>query len=1316
MSRKPFGALVTAPDVERLPEDSGPTHFVRVCGALIRWALAALGAPSADIQISERINVPDRGVDAECTLPDSTLETGGFIGPGKTVFQFKYRDVGAADRRSIVTGLASRLRQELSGLPVDCDRYVLMTNVSLAGVQVSRLRKAIVNAAPVLAMKPVIVWGAAEIANALNASPGLRHLFAAAGGLSTVEVAEAELKAAYGRVGWAPFVNRARELSILHDFIESDAAGVLTVRGPQFSGRTRLVLEAVKRSAPLALWAVAAEHVDVDLLRDLDSGSRKQLLILDDDRDDEAIRRVVEWGQQRQQLKVIVITRGEPSRPDESSPSCLDVSGMEKSDADILLRTLAPALPFGDRSWIFDGSDGLPGLIAHAAALLPGARLPGMADPEGFRRSLGDLLTQRYEAALGPDERRALQIASVLPVLGVEGSAAAGVTVVAKALDVDPGLFATHRLALERAGLLRRRGRFVEVVPPLLADHLASRALTSPERVIAELDLVLTRPRFCSFLERLARLPGEGVRRSLERFLSERCSGLEDLLRNSELIRTLAPAAPRVAMTCIEDALRDRPVETMATALEGDARHDLARALEDLAYRSETFERAAGQLLILAEAEKKSYGNNAIGVLLSLFHWGHPDLPASLSQRLDVLERGAASDAPGHRKIVADAAGAAFKREFVRLPRLHHPRGPQLPEPSLRPETLEDIDRYGRGVIELLRRLLHDNDAHVRAAAATSVTDVFRPMVFISLRSSAESESEPSELALKAFAALADVRATAESAATYQVVATVLELLLEQLPTAAPDHSFVKEIAREAEEMRAGLVKSFRGRLWRLIGPASWAQRQHWRDGTRERQDGIQGIATEFLQDPKYPALFESHLDWLKGTEAHSSNELFHVLGRSDTRRGLWAALIAATATAIGEERLSVYFRGWAEHDREGARAEADRLIASRPDLTRVLLSALATLFRGREIVERARRLLDIGALERHEFATMLASVMPWEELGASEAEDLFTMMDDGTPRVRGALLVAFAVRCMRGGELNATLRKLAWSFLEASCSLEEAPSQFWWDQLAAQLGEAEPQRLLRVVEILALYKADRGGMAPHLEIPLAFETLRKTDRRGLIPMLLGLTSQLEATSRLDTIVEDEIDPLVDREALLAFARGAGVEGARAVAQHLNPEKPGFWEVARDLLAEWGNDDRLRQRLLSALPGGWSGSALPMIKERLDKAAALRSDPNRWVESWAREAMSFLEDWRHRGGHDEQEDWIWDYRIRRAEIEGMVRGPDSPDKLWAIGRLLEHAPRERVLDLLTPEEILKALDQLPQLPERVREQWEAWAKHWAGRH
>ncbi len=1318
MTVKAFGELVTALDVERLPGDGGPTHFVRVCGALIRWALVEHGAASADLQIAERLNVPDRGVDAECALPDTTIETGGFVGPGRTIFQFKYRDVGTSDSKAIVSSLAARMREELRTLPARCDRYVLMTNVNLAGTQPNRLRKAITDGAPALTTKPIIVWGAAEIANALNASPGLRHLFAAAGGLSTVDVAEAELQAAYRKVGWVPFVNRARELSVLRDFIESDTARVLRVQGPRFSGRTRLVIEAVKQwapLAPLALWAVSAENVDVDLLRDLDSDRRRQLLVVDDD-DDEAARRVLDWAEQRQRLKTIVIARGAERHLGESDPGCLDVPEMERSDVETLLRSLAPGLPFAEQSWIIEGAGGQPGLVAHSAALIAEPRLQAVNEPEEFRRRLGHVLTERYEVNLSPCEREALEIASLLPVLGVEGAPASEVAAVAKALDRDPGVFAAHRLALERAGFLRRRGRFVEVVPPLLAEHLATRALINPDRVVAELQLVLSEGRFLALLDRLARLPGDGVRTAIERTLRERCAGFDDLRRNSEVIRRLAPAAPRTAIRCIEEGLRGVTTETLAETLKGDERRALVWTLEDLAFRSETFESAAKLLLTLAEAENETWQNNATGVFLSLFQ--HPELSASLSQRLAVLQRGAASGVARRRKVVADAAGAALKEREVF--RLHHPSGPHLPEPRYRAKTSEEVSHYGLGVIEVLERLWRDTDPQVRASAATAVTQVFRPVILVSLQLAGPSEGMLPALALKAFEALAGVGRDAGSASTYQAVATALELLPDSLKVAATEKRAVAaELTRMAIEMEADLIRSFRGRLWRVIGPASWGQRRRWRAETEERREAIGGIATEILEDPNYPALFESHRDWLTGSEARSGNELFHALGKSDTRRGLLSSLIAGEITPFGEERLTAYLTGWAEHDPEAACAETDRLIASRSDLARALLATVARLFRGPDLVERVRRLFTLDALERHEFATLLASLLRWEVLTASETEELATMVDDGTPRVRGTLLVVFAVRLMRGGELTSTLRERAWSFLESSSRLEEAHSNLWWDGLAAQLGETEPQRLLALVEDLGIRaaKEDRGRAALHHEIPLTLKTLRKADRPGFLRMLLRLASYPHRSWPIDAAAEEEIDPLVDREALLAFAREAGVKGARMVAVNLSAEKAGFWEVARDLLAEWGHDDRVRQRLLSVLHGhGWWGSALPMIAERFDKATALRSDPNPWVASWAQEAVSFFEDWRRREARHEQEDWIWDYRIRRAELEGMVRGPDSPEKLWAIGRLLEHAPRERVLELLTPEEILDALDKIPQLPESVRGRWEPWAKHWAGRH
>ena len=120
-----------------------------------------------------------------------------------------------------------------------------------------------------------------------------------------------------------------------------------------------------------------------------------------------------------------------------------------------------------------------------------------------------------------------------------------------------------------------------------------------------------------------------------------------------------------------------------------------------------------------------------------------------------------------------------------------------------------------------------------------------------------------------------------------------------------------------------------------------------------------------------------------------------------------------------------------------------------------------------------------------------------------------------------------------------------------------------------------------------------------------------------------------------------------------------------------------------------------------------------MVTRRLDAARKLLEDANPRVAAWAQEAVSLLETWRAQAEREDREDWIWDYRVSRSELEAMVRQKDSPERLWAIGRLLEHAPRERVLELLTPSEILDALPKIEHLDERTREMWEAYARHWS---
>jgi hypothetical protein len=118
-----------------------------------------------------------------------------------------------------------------------------------------------------------------------------------------------------------------------------------------------------------------------------------------------------------------------------------------------------------------------------------------------------------------------------------------------------------------------------------------------------------------------------------------------------------------------------------------------------------------------------------------------------------------------------------------------------------------------------------------------------------------------------------------------------------------------------------------------------------------------------------------------------------------------------------------------------------------------------------------------------------------------------------------------------------------------------------------------------------------------------------------------------------------------------------------------------------------------------------------MLDQRLAQARALEQDVHPEVRRWSRRAVDALEAWRRRETREDREPWIWDHRMSRGDLEGLLEQPDTPERLWAIARLLEDAPEERVRQLLTPEDVLDALPKLPHLDRRAREKWETWARY-----
>lgn len=1315
MKKVIFGHAVTAVDVERLPADTGPTDFVRLCGALIGKALADRVGSFTLPEISERINVPDGGVDAEYTTPEAlpAPETGGLIGPGKTAFQFKYRDASATNRSAIVQKLVQKLREDFPRVAPRCDRYVLMTNVQLSGAQSRRLRDALVESFPAFTGKQIVIWGAAEIANALNSTPYLRHLFFSEGGLCTLDIAEAELKAAYGKIGWPPFTNRAHEVEAIATFLRDGTARVLQVVGPKYVGKTRLVIEALKRDPSSVLWAASPDYARLDVFRDFDSSDAQNVLVVD--RCDEfSLSEILEWAQARQRLKTIIIREGSALTGLLGATGLLAVEPLESQDAWKLIEAIARrTMPFLQQSWLKEATGNIPGLVLHVAAVIKEAQVSASASPDEIQSRLGDFLEERYASRLSPEARQALEAASLLPVLGIRGEAGREIDALSRAMNLSADTLRRQLPELERRGLVRWRGRFIEVIPPRLAEHLASAALAHPEKILAELELALEPGSFLRFLERFRNLPNQEVKSAIGRLFSP--SGwfpdINSLPRNAKRLEIMAPAAPVAALQCIERLLATLSADALKAQLVEEARRALVWTLQDLALRSETFEGAARQLLALAEAENETWGNNATGVFLPLFHWRHPEVSASLSRRLGVLEEDSRSASPVRRRIVTAACGRAFE-EYVSFT-LHHPKGPTLPEQPYRPETWDELRGYATGILDLLTRLLEDGDFEVKRTATSSFLKSFRPFV-VSLSLAPEGLHS---LGKGAFAILEKIGRTTESAHVRADVLSQLELILESLRKSdLSDRPATIEAIQLADRLYQDLTsEGFRDRLWRWVGPRSWGLRRRLTDDA-EALAQIQTIASELSQNPR---LFDQHLDWLTGEEAKYAPVLFQMLGKEDKGGALFQRLLTRSKQPAWPQAFSAYVWGWFQSDPKGAEDALDHLADTRPDLVEGILRATCFLPPSDKAITRLLRLLAKSPESGSEMVSQIALFMRWEQLPAGEAERLISALDDGTQKARSLLLSAFATRIFRGGEMTASLKELAWSFLHSSLPGQDDGGGHDWDTLAAALGKEQPERLLHLLEGLAIEHLTAGHrrLSWEYELPLVWETLQERDRQGCLRMLLRLVMTADVPYSIDWTLSQMIDPSRDRELLLQFSREAGNEGARTVALNLDVNKPGFWELARDLIGGWGDDDRVKERLLSQLMGGsWSGSAVPMISARIESAKKLLADSNPKVAQWAREAVSSLEAWRRQEEREDQEEWIWDYRIRRTELEAMVRQKDSPERLWAIGRLLKDAPKDRVLELLTPAEILEALPKLDQIDERTRQKWEAYARHWSESH
>lgn len=226
---------------------------------------------------------------------------------------------------------------------------------------------------------------------------------------------------------------------------------------------------------------------------------------------------------------------------------------------------------------------------------------------------------------------------------------------------------ATCKRIRDSRRIFERRGLHYTVVPTPLAAHLAADWLIEfPDADFQELSLQLTKhgliDPFCRRLKTLNQV--DRARSIVSRLWGPGGPFISAEVLNSELGSRLFCSVVEVSPEETVDALAQTLSIFSNDDLKenfGPGRRYIIWALEKLAFRKETFERAAKLMARFAIAENENISNNATGQFLHLFHIYLPGTEASYKERMNFVDACLSTADSATEHLIVRALGRALQ-------------------------------------------------------------------------------------------------------------------------------------------------------------------------------------------------------------------------------------------------------------------------------------------------------------------------------------------------------------------------------------------------------------------------------------------------------------------------------------------------------------------------------------------------------------------------------------------------------------------------------------------------------------------------------
>ncbi|MDH4186174.1 MAG: ATP-binding protein [Nitrospira sp.] len=1302
-----IGQAIEAEEFEKATSTWPPGRFATLCNT-VAWAASGRAAQKIP-SFTSRVYVKDGGVDAEWEVEipaDTSHIPTPILSPGWNVFQYKQRDVFARKRQSVISNLQSSLTGAFEAVTKNSARkpdcYTLFVNSHLTPNEKASLKKSIL-AGTEEEEGHVEIIGAAELAAILNGHPHLRAAFFSPLTFQTWEDAynaHGEKKRFGSSV---EFVGRESELDQLRALVDNAAIRAIILSGLHDMGKSRLALEATKHKPYNVAVSLDPRSTDLADYRNLCSNRRETICIVEDP-ELETLQALIGEALSIPGLKLLITLPMAEDAPDLSygfdhRVASLQLSPLGEDSARKLLLATGQALDYGIQYWILSQAGGIPGIILAAASIASNLR-EGYTD---FRNTVGREFERRIQRELGPAALRSARLFSLLTHVGTTGPYVREIQTICEIFGDGQSHHDTivHLQELEKAGLVKQAGYFIELSLPLLANHLAEQLIQGRRDEMFALFARLDEAGKVRFIKRLAKVKSPDTDHFWNALFASEDDGplgtVDRVLKRAHLLRLIAGTVPQRVLHVLEHHLLASTRE-FRLAISGDSRRELLWTLEQLLFRAKTSNGALRLIWLLAEAENETWGNNATGVLQECFIPNHPQMPLPLDERTSLIRELLSSRPTLETKLVAIKVieRGLEGRSSVRLRRSTGFQ-PLDTGPTL---TWGDVSNYFLSLAQILVSLAEEQNEVCQAALGV-LPESIAQLAFQGLTAeSAQYFKLLTDWALAERQGL-DVSRLAD------IMHRVRDFCARQItkPDLPEDRKleyteFISQLTAWQTSLNQARF-STRLKLW--AGGGSYRVSDDWKQVEKQ----LSLLAKEVAQSPHI--LTSNLVQWLLTASAQETRAFFYALGKEDHTHHFQGVLESLGTSAIGSRAFAPYFSGWAKRDIEGAESRLDQLTESHAASATSLLETTSLLHQTPRGLKRIQRVAPedpeyaaailgrwIDRIDLNEFKELLQTIAGTNYEHASAAVDLLGSwlyhqrpFDDE--------LSAFAWRCIEHGPSKKPTRSAeGWHF----------------DELAAKLTEANPNLGFEKFRQLLTAPATSSLEWEPLDMDGGdqwWKALRTKDRPRLLRTLLEVSCTNESTQEvLSWRLKDLLNQEHDAEDLLK-AIGDTVVYARITARWLVGSKPNFLKLAFAFLKKFPHDPELQDTLTSAAMDMGTiirGPLSAFYDSRKQEFHKLLEDP-----STPAEACSWLRDTAVALGSEVTTHLVWEYDREVNDLKRYVSGQDIEQKRWAVGRILKYAEWSDVRKLLSLDDIEEALPYID-LPERRRSMIERLLPTW----